>query len=173
MVRGDQKEEYQLSKGQVLTFKYAEPFARHYLYRGAVDNHNALCHNDGTKHQAGLDNAWITHRWAIRVLGFFIACTEVNLFLCLKYFLKKDEEFRVLRLILVYSLIHNEFLGNRSDRDNLETLSKKKGVHYLETAPDHAKKWRGQIGTVVQNIDTSNISAVAQNARKREDVLHM
>ena len=83
------------------------------------------------------------HMWEIRFFAFFISCTEVNSFLCLKYFLKKDEEFRVFRLILSYSLIRNEFLGNRSNRDNLEGLRKKKRVHNFETAPAHANKRRG------------------------------
>ena len=33
-----------LSKGQVLTLKYAELFSHHYLYRGSVDNHDAMRH---------------------------------------------------------------------------------------------------------------------------------
>ena len=142
MVRDDQKEEYRFSKGQVLTFKYAEPFYCHYLYRGDVDNHNDMRHDGGTKQKVGLENAWITHRWSIGVFTFFIACTEVNSILCLRYFLKKDEEFRVFVLRLDYSLIHNEFLGNKSDIYNLETLRNNKRVHHLDTAPSHAKKWR-------------------------------
>ena len=57
MVRDDQNEEYQLSKGQILTFKYAEPFAHHYLYRGAVDNHNYMCHGDEKNSRSD----WIMH----------------------------------------------------------------------------------------------------------------
>ena len=41
--------------------KYAEPFARCYLYIGALDNHNAMSHYGGTKQQVLLENAWITH----------------------------------------------------------------------------------------------------------------
>ena len=52
--------------------KYAEPFARCYLYIGALDNHNAMSHYGGTKQQVLLENAWITHGWAIRVFAFFI-----------------------------------------------------------------------------------------------------
>ena len=68
--------------------------------------------------------------------------TEVNSFFGLKHCLKKDEKFRVFRLILAYSLIHNEFLGNRSDIDNLEGIRKNKKVHNLKTAPAHENKWR-------------------------------
>ena len=63
--------------------------------------------------------------------------------MCLKYFLNKDEEFRYFRLRFAYSLIHNEFLGTSSDKDNSEGIIKGKKVHNLDTAPAHAKKWRG------------------------------
>ena len=97
-------------------------------------------------------------------LFLFIACTEVNSFLCPKYFLKKYEEFMFLVLILAYSLIKNEFLGNRSYRDNLETLRNKKRVRNLETETAHANK---------QKLYTRNTSSVATNSMKSENVLHM
>ena len=37
------------SKGQVLLFKYAEPFACQYLYVGYLDNNNATCYDGVTK----------------------------------------------------------------------------------------------------------------------------
>ena len=58
MVHDDQKGEYQFSKVQVLTLNYEEPFDRHYLYIGVVDNQNAMRHDGKTKHQVGFDNAW-------------------------------------------------------------------------------------------------------------------
>ena len=57
--------------------------------------------------------------------------TEVNSFFCIKYCLKKDEKFRRFRLILAYSLIHNELWVNRSYRDNLEGIGKNKKVHHF------------------------------------------
>ena len=59
-------------------------------------------------------------------IHIFIECTEVNSYLCLEYFLNKGEEFRGFRLRLAYSFIHNEFLGNVSEKDNLEGLRKQK-----------------------------------------------
>ena len=70
MVCEGQNEEYKMSKGEVYMFQYAEPFSRHYLYRGAVDNHNDMYHDGGTKYQVGFENVWITHRWATRVFTF-------------------------------------------------------------------------------------------------------
>ena len=72
-----------------------------------------------------------------------IACTEINSFLCLKYFLNKDQDFMFLGLRLAYSIIHNRFLGSSSDRENLEVLRNKKRIHNLETEPSHINKWRG------------------------------
>ena len=160
------------SKGQVLKFKYAEPFSCHYLYRGAVDNHNYMRHGGGGKHHIGLENAWITQRFATKVITFCIACTEVNSLFCLKYFLKKYEYLRCFRLRLEYSLIKHSYLGNNSDKFNLEKIIKNKRVHNLETAPDHANKWRGQIDIVVQIIDTRDTYTMGENA-KSDNLLHM
>ena len=144
MVCDDQKEEYQQSKGKVITCKYAETFAHRYLYIGALDNQNAMRHYGGTKQKVLLENIWITQGWAIRVFVFFISSTEVNSFLYHKYFLKKYEVFGGFRLGLVYSLTHNQLLYTRNDRYNLEALRNNKRVHHLDTAPSHAKKQRGQ-----------------------------
>ena len=93
--------------------------------------------------------------------------TEVNSFFCLKYFLKKDEYFRTFRLIFAYILIQNEFLVTRSDKYNLEGI-KEKRVQNLETSLAYAKNGQGQIGIMVQNIDTSNISGVAKTKKGRK-----
>ena len=98
-----------MSTEKVPTLKYSETFDNNYLYIGSVDNHNFMRHDGGKEYQVGLYNTWITHRWSIRVFAFFIACTEVNSFFCLKYFLKNYEEFKVFRLKLAYILIHNYF----------------------------------------------------------------
>ena len=49
MVRDCKNEEYLFSKGKLLTIKYVEPFDCHYLYRGAVGNHNDMHHDGGIK----------------------------------------------------------------------------------------------------------------------------
>ena len=52
-----------MSKGQVVTLKYAEPFSNNYLYRGAVDKHNAMHHDVREKLQDGSENSSIIHGW--------------------------------------------------------------------------------------------------------------
>ena len=44
-----QKEEYLMSIRKVYTFQHEEVFSRHYLYIILADNHNDMCHYDGTK----------------------------------------------------------------------------------------------------------------------------
>ena len=106
------------------TFQYSVTFSNNYLCRGAVDNQNDMHHDGEKKHQVGLENVWVKHRWSIRLFVFLIACTGLNSYLCINYFLKMDEKFKVLRLILVYIHIHNELLYIRSDKDKLEGLRK-------------------------------------------------
>ena len=74
---------------------------------------------------------------------YFYSMYRGQFIMCLEYFLNEYEEFRGFRLILSYIIIHNNILGNRSDIYNLGVLRKKKKLHHLETAPDHAKKCRG------------------------------
>ena len=66
-------------------------FARHYLYRGDVDNQNAIRHVVRTKHKIGWEDVCINYMWEIISSAFFRVCIEVNSHLCLKCFLKKDK----------------------------------------------------------------------------------
>ena len=75
--------------GEVVKFKYPEAVADHYRYREAVDNHNALRYYGGTR--IGLENTQVTTWWPIQVSNFFIACNEVNAYLAMKYFFKRDD----------------------------------------------------------------------------------
>ena len=155
-----------MSKGKVLTFKYAEPFSRHYLCRVAVDNHNDMRHERGKNIRLDCRMYGSPTGGRSDSLRFY-SMHRGNFFLCLTYFLKKDKEFRVYRLRLAYSLIHNELLGTRSDKDNLEVLRKKKRSIIWRQHLTKQRNGGGQIGIVVQNLDTSNISAVAINTKKK------
>ena len=135
--------------------------------------HNTIHHDGGAKDQVGLYNSCTTQSWEIRVFAFFIACTEVNSFLCLKYFLNKDEEFSVFRLILAYNLIHIFFLGNRSDRDNLEKPWKNQRVHHLETAPSHAKEWRGSNWDCSAKYGYQQYICHGKNCKTNENILQI
>ena len=87
-----QKEERRMVNGEVVKFKYPEVVADDYIYRGAVENHNVLRYSGGIKPQFGLDSKLGTTWWHVRVFAFFIACTEVNACLAMKYFLKTDDK---------------------------------------------------------------------------------
>ena len=78
---------------ELVKFKYPEVVLGHYRYMGAVENRNYLRHGGRTKYQFVLDSRWGTTRSPIRVFAFFIACTEVNAYLGMKFFLNTDETF--------------------------------------------------------------------------------
>ena len=52
----------------------------------------------------GLDNLWVTNSWQI-IFFTFISCIELNSYLYLRYFLKKDKDFVVFIFKVGYSLI--------------------------------------------------------------------
>ena len=56
--------------GEVVKFKYPLTAADNYKLRGAVDNHNALRNDGGTKSKIGLDIAWGTTCWPIQFFAF-------------------------------------------------------------------------------------------------------
>ena len=78
---------------EIVKFKYPEVVADHYRYTGAVDNHNALRNDGGTKLQFGLESRWGTTWCPTQVLAFSVAYTEVNAYLETNYFLKTDDKF--------------------------------------------------------------------------------
>ena len=57
------------------SFDYTEPYANHFLYRHAVDDHKNLRHR-----LPAIEDIWLTSRWANRVFSFLLAITEVNIF---------------------------------------------------------------------------------------------
>ena len=77
--------------GEVFKFKYPTIVADNYRYRGTVENHNSLSHDNGTKSQIGPGSAGGTTCYPTQVFLFFVACTEVNTYLYMKYFLMTDE----------------------------------------------------------------------------------
>ena len=67
---------------------------------------------------------------------------------------------------MVYSLIHNELLGNSSDIDNFKALRNNNvSIFWKQDFPMKINVG-GQIGVVINNIDTSNISYMAKNPKK-------
>ena len=57
--------ERRMVNGEVVKFKYHEVVADHYIYRGAVGNHNTLRHYGETKYQIDLESARGTTWWTI------------------------------------------------------------------------------------------------------------
>ena len=64
------------------TFRYTMPFANHFKYRHAVDDHNHLRHQIPS-----LEGTWVTHYWPCRVFAFFLAITKINAFYASRFFI--------------------------------------------------------------------------------------
>ena len=65
-----QKEERRTVNGEIVKFNYPEVVADHDRYRGKVDNHNALRHDERTKYQFFLESKWRTTWRPIQVFAF-------------------------------------------------------------------------------------------------------
>ena len=63
-----------------------------------MESYNALRHDGGNKYQFGFESKWGKNWWPIRIFAFFIACTEVNAYLAMKYFLKTDDKYMDLKI---------------------------------------------------------------------------
>ena len=81
--------------------------AKHYNYRGAVDEHNIYWHDCGTKHGLILEETWKTKRWENFVFAFILAVSEVNAYLAMRYFGELKMTQLEFRKNLAFELIHN------------------------------------------------------------------
>ena len=73
---------------------------------------------------------------------------------------------------MAYSLTYNEFLCNRTEKDNLEGLIKEKmSITWTQHLPMQRNGWFKN-GFVVQNLDTSNKSVV-KNPKTIDKDLHI
>ena len=113
------------------SFKLQEPFANHYLYRHAVDDHNNARHA-----LPSIEDTWGTHRWPCRVFSYILATSEVNTWLIYRYFVWKNNEMELIdfRKKLAFALINNRYI----EEENITVERKKRkmyGDHTLIRAP--------------------------------------
>ena len=78
-------------------------------------------------------------------LFFFIAFTEVNVYLAMKYFLKTDDKFMDFRKKLANGLIDNSYTNEKAC-GSPEDVRKRQLSHILETAPTHATEYNEKKG---------------------------
>ena len=126
--------------GEVVNFNYPEVVADHQKYRVTVYKHNSLRHDGGTKSQIGLESAWGTTWGGNPSSCIFIACTEVNAYMVMKYFLKMDDSFMNFRKSLAKALITNLYMNERTF-GSPESTRKRQILHMSETAPTHATEY--------------------------------
>ena len=124
------------------TFQYTCPFDWHFRYRHAVDDHNNLRHA-----LPSIEDSWVSQRWETRVFSFILAITEVNAFLCLRYFtfgkgaIEGCPTLLRFRRRLAWEMIRNRWIETESEREQEEAAESR---HQLLTAPPHAKRWQNR-----------------------------
>ena len=153
-VPSHQKETQRYSKDPnglttINSFKYTVPFANHYRFRHAVDDHNNL-----RQSSPAIEKTWNTTRWANCVFQFILAISELNTYRAFVYFvwppssttptvMTHHEFHRKLSI----ALIHNEYLLNESAVETPPKRVKRsrqvfhEDMHILQSAPVHAKKY--------------------------------
>ena len=125
-----------------VNFEYKEPFANHFNFRHAVDDHNNLRHG-----LPSIETSIVTNSWPIRVFSFFLAITEVNIFRAFSYFVWTDRKSPAESLVkfrkkLALAFIHNEELQREAPRSNRSSRKRRKLDQCLVTAPVHASRLR-------------------------------
>ena len=119
------------------SFNLQEPFANHYLYRHAVDDHNNVRHS-----LPSIEDTWGTHRWPARVFSFILAISEVNTWLIFRHFIWKKDDMDLVsfRKKLAFALINNKYLGE-GENDGNRKKRKLQVEHSLVRAPPHCGKF--------------------------------
>ena len=129
----------------IITFFMTRVFSSHYKYRHAVDDNNNLRHSTPS-----IEGSWITHRWADRVFAFLLAVTEVNAYICFRYFIWKPLKRKCVPSIhefrrrLAYLMIYNRHIVKEATvSDRVMKKQRLNRSHTKETAPDYAMKFEG------------------------------
>ena len=140
------------------TFQYTEPFANHFNYRHAVDDHNNLRHG-----LPSIESTIVTHCWPVRVFSFILSITEVNVFKSFEYFVwKKDQiptSFVKFRKRMAQAFINNDYLRQEQPTDSTRGSKRRKLEHSFRTAPRHASKFVGGRWQKNQEQNTNNMCA--------------
>jgi hypothetical protein len=140
-----------VADGSKIQFEYIEPIANHFDYRHCVDDNNHLRHM-----RPSVEETWKTHRWVLRVLAFFLAVSEVNTFLCFRYWVWSKNGgiyFHAFRRALSIEMMENiydeddgiEDSNNEPRRSPRQTTVNN---HKLTMAPLHCTQWTIKDGWV-------------------------
>jgi hypothetical protein len=136
------KRKYKALDGSMVetSFQYDEPFANHFRYRHAVDDHNNLRHA-----VPSIEGTWVTQRWPIRVFCFLLAVAEVNCYLAYKYFVWNTAEetptLHQFRRRLAKSFIYNEYFDQEQVGQGVTSRTRTIICHDIKSAPGHATKF--------------------------------
>ena len=158
-----------LTNGQTKRFKYTEVVANHFMYRGAVDQHNAKRHDCGTKNGLSLEDTWVTNRWENNVFAFILAITEVNAYCAMSYFTDKDMKQLEFRKKVAHEMVFNTYDICEEERDlqpSRTPRTRSHGRHVLTTAPPFSGFVRGNWKKKYKNMYQQHV-CTSDNCRKR------
>ena len=91
---------------------------------------------------------------------FFIACTDVNAYMAMKYFLKRDDKFMYFRKKIAKELINKSYTYENACVSP-ENIRKRQLSQILKTVSTNFTKYN-KIMSLHKNIDTNNTSAIEQ-----------
>jgi hypothetical protein len=137
--------------GTKVVFEYIDPIANHFDYRHCVDDNNHLQHM-----RPSIEETWKTHRWVLRVLAFFLPVSEVNAFLCFRYYVWNKLNrmyFHAFRRALSIEMMHNTFHEDNGVEDsNQEPRRSPRQTtannHELTSAPQNCTRWNVREGWI-------------------------
>jgi hypothetical protein len=140
-----------IASGATFEFEYIEPIANHFDYRHCVDDNNHLRHM-----RPSIEETWKTHRWVLRVLAFFLAVSEVNAFLCFRYFVWNKlnrmyfHAFRRALSIEMMENTHDEQDGVQDSNSEPRRSPRQTTAnnHEFTSAPKFCTKWNVREGWI-------------------------
>jgi hypothetical protein len=132
-----------------ISFQYPVVISQHYLYRHAVDDHNARRH-----YPISFERVWGTKFWASRVFSFLLAVTETNVLMASKFFGRKEYQSTVsFRKDFAKALIYNKYFMEETVAEAGGTVETPQMVqthiHDLVTIP---KKRKFRDGILVESV---------------------
>ena len=100
-----------------------------------VDDHNSRRHSSIT-----IEEVWATKTWEHRVFAFFLAITEVNLFLVTRYYYNEETTGQLdLRKKLAKALINNKYIIKESEEGIRRSKRHNSSDHELLSLPKKMK----------------------------------
>jgi hypothetical protein len=142
-----------------------------FLYLHSVDNHNNLWLG-----LPSIEDSWITHRGEICVFSFLLALTEVNAFLCLRYFtfakgtIAGCPTLQTFWHRLAWQMINNTWIQSEEQRAHEVGIAL---VHQLMTVPPPCKCFLKSSVDLYCSVEAPSVHVQALVWKKDQNLLCM